>query len=100
VVGSGYYYQDAGYWFPAYGYYPSYEYFDYDGPIYTYGELLPDQVIYNVQRGLKELGYYSGGLTGSFSAALRTAIAAFQGDNDLDVTGAIDEATVVALGLY
>ena len=99
VTGRGYYYCDAGYWFPAWGYYPGYEYFDYDGPIYTYGELLPDQVIYNVQRALKELGYYSGGLTGSFSPALRGAIAAFQRDNDLEVTGAIDEPTVQALGL-
>ena len=99
VTGCGYYYWDAGYWFPALGYYPSYEFFDYNGPIYTYGELLPDQVIYNVQRALKELGYYEGPLTGSFSAATRAAIAAFQADNDLEVTGAIDEGTVQALGL-
>jgi putative peptidoglycan binding protein len=99
VTGCGYYYWDAGYWFPALGYYPSYEYFDWDGPIYTYGELLPDQVIYNVQKALKELGYYSGSLTGSLSAALRSAIAAFQQDNELEASGAIDEPTVQALGL-
>ena len=96
----GYYYWDSGYWYPAYGYDPSYENFDYNGPIYTYGNLLPDQVIYNVQRTLKDLGYYEGPLTGSFSAATRSAISAFQADNGLDATGGIDEPTVEALGLY
>ena len=96
----GYYYWDSGYWFPAYGYAPDYENFDNDGPIYTYGNLLPDQVIYNVQRALKDLGYYEGPLTGSFSGATRSAISAFQADNGLDATGAIDAPTVEALGLY
>ncbi|MDQ2823946.1 MAG: hypothetical protein M3R29_00650 [Verrucomicrobiota bacterium] len=58
LVGRGYYYWDSGYWYPAFGYDPVYEYYDYDGPIFTYGNLLPDQVIINVQRALKELGYY------------------------------------------
>lgn len=96
----GYYYWDAGYWFPALGYDPEYENYDSEGPIYTYGNLLPDQVIYNVQRALKELGYYSGPLTGSYSAATRVAISAFQADNGLEATGAIDAPTVEALGLY
>jgi hypothetical protein len=99
VNGCGYYYWDAGYWFPAYGYDPQNESYDYDGPIYTYGDLLPDQVIYNVQRALKDLGYYEGALTGSLSQSSRAAIAAFQQDNGLDVTGAIDAPTVEALGL-
>jgi peptidoglycan hydrolase-like protein with peptidoglycan-binding domain len=98
-VGGGYYYWDAGYWCPAWGYDPAYESYDYDGPIYTYGNLLPDQVIANVQRALKELGYYAGGITGSLGSTTRAAIAAFQQDNGLDVTGAIDPETVAALGL-
>src|SRR5437588_13049791 len=56
-VGTGYYYWDGGYWYPAWGYDPGYDYYDYDGPIYTYGNLLPDQVILNIQRALKQLGY-------------------------------------------
>jgi hypothetical protein len=100
VGGCGYYYWDAGYWFPAWGYYPQFENFEYNGPIYTYGNLLPDQVIYNVQQALKELGYYSGPLSGSMSAATRAAISAFQEDNGIEVTGAIDAPTVEALGLY
>src|ERR1700676_2419685 len=35
LVGGGYYYWNAGYWCPAWGYNPAYEYYDYDGPIYT-----------------------------------------------------------------
>jgi hypothetical protein len=100
VHNSGYFYWDAGYWFPAYGYYPQYENFEYNGPVYTYGNLLPDQVIYNVQRELKDLGYYAGPLSGSLSGATRNAISTFQEDNGLEATGAIDEPTVGALGLY
>lgn len=99
VTGQGYYYRDAGYWFPALGFDPRYETYEYNGPIYTYGDLLPDQVIYNVQRALKELGYYPGNLSGSMSPATINAIAAFQEDNGLDATGAIDGPTVEALGL-
>ena len=99
LVGGGYYYWDAGYWFPAWGYDPVYEYYDYDGPIYTYGNLLPDQVILNVQRALQELGYYSGALTGALESSTRGAIAAFQRDNDLLVTAVVDGPTVQALGL-
>lgn len=99
LVGSGYYYWDAGYWFPAYGYDPNYDSYDYDGPIYTYGNLLPDQVIINVQGALRDLGYYNGNLTGSLGPTTRHAISAFQNDYGLDVTGTVDEATVAALGL-
>jgi hypothetical protein len=99
LVGGGYYYLDSGYWCPALGYDPSNEYYDYDGPIYTYDNLLPDQVILNVQRALKQLGYYTGGLNGSLGLATRQALTRYQEDAGLEVTGAIDAATVEALGL-
>ncbi len=99
LVLGGYYYYDSGYWCPAWGYDPAYQYYDYDGPIYTYGNLLPDQVILNVQRALKELGYYTGSLNGSLGPATRQAIASYQEDAGLEATGAIDAATVEALGL-
>src|SRR5438132_10775737 len=99
LVGGGYYYFDAGYWFPAWGYDPGYEFYDYDGPIYTYGNLLPDEVILNVQRALKEEGYYAGGLNGSLNAVTRQAIANYQSDAGLVVNGIIDGPTVAALGL-
>jgi hypothetical protein len=99
LAGGGYYYWNAGYWFPAFGYDPANDYYPYEGPIYTYGNLLPDQVIINVQRALQQLGYYSGSLTGSLNSITRQAIATYQGDAGLDVNGIVDAPTVTALGL-
>jgi hypothetical protein len=99
LVGDGYYYRDTGYWYPAWGYDLNYERYEYDGPIYTYGNLLPDQVIINVQRALQQLGYYAGDLNGSLGVDTRRALTAYQQDYGLDTTGAVDEATVRALGL-
>jgi putative peptidoglycan binding protein len=99
-VTGGYYFLDASYWYPAWGYDPANSYYDYDGPIYTYGNLLPDQVIANVQGALQDAGYYFGAVTGSLSVETRTALVNFQRDQGLIVTGAIDEPTVQALGLY
>jgi hypothetical protein len=99
LVGGGYYYLNAGYWYPAWGYDPNYSAYDYDGPIYTYGNLLPDQVILNVQRALTDLGYYRGALSGSLSAATRYAITAYQQDNGLPINGVVDASLVDALGL-
>ena len=98
-VSSGFYFWDAGYWYPAWGYDPAYNYYDYDGPIYTYGNLLPDQVIVNVQRALKEEGYYAGGLNGSLNSVTRQAIANYQYDAGLIVNGIVDAPTVASLGL-
>src|SRR5881396_4073001 len=42
------YYWNAGYWFPAWGYNPN-AYYAWDGPIYGYNHLPPDQVIANAQ---------------------------------------------------
>jgi hypothetical protein len=99
-VTTGYYFLDGSYWYPAYGYDPLQSYYDYDGPIYTYSDLLPDEVIANVQTALQEAGYYFGSITGSLGVDTRAAIANFQRDYGLEITGAIDEATVEALGLY
>jgi hypothetical protein len=99
-VSTGYYFLDGSYWYPAYGYDPLQSYYDYDGPIYTYNDLLPDEVIANVQTALQDAGYYVGSITGSLGVDTRAAIANFQRDYGLQITGAIDEATVEALGLY
>jgi hypothetical protein len=98
-VNTGYYFLDGSYWYPAYGYDPLQTYYDYDGPIYTYSNLLPDEVIANVQTALQDAGYYYGPITGSLSVDTRAAIANFQRDYGLQITGAIDEGTVEALGL-
>jgi hypothetical protein len=99
-VNTGYYFLDGSYWYPAYGYDPLQNYYDYDGPVYTYSNLLPDEVIANVQTALQGSGYYVGPITGSLSVDTRAAIANFQRDYGLPITGAIDEETVEALGLY
>ena len=99
-ISGGYYFLDAGYWYPAWGYDPSYNYYDQDGPIYTYGNLLPDQVIANVQAVLQDAGYYAGPVTGSLNVETRAALANYQRDQGLLITGAIDEPTIESLGLY
>ncbi len=98
-VNTGYYFLDGSYWYPAWGYDPLQSNYDYDGPIYTYGNLLPDEVIANVQTALQDAGYYLGAITGSLNFELRTALANFQRDYSLPITGAIDEPTVESLGL-
>ena len=98
VIG-GYYFLDGNYWYPAWGYDPLQSYYDYDGPIYTYGDLLPDEVIANVQTALQDAGYYFGAVTGSLNFETRTALANFQRDYGLEISGAIDEPTVETLGL-
>jgi len=99
-VGGGYYFLDGSYWYPALGYDPFNNYYDYDGPVYTYGNLLPDQVIANVQEVLQEAGYYGGPITGSLDVETRAALANFQRDYGLLITGAIDQPTIESLGLY
>src|SRR5438477_7343212 len=97
-VNSGWYYWDAGYWFPAWGYDP-YAYYAYDGPIYAYNGLAPDHVIADVQLQLQRDGYYDGPIDGILGPSTQDAIAAFQDDNGLAVTAAIDEPTLATLGI-
>jgi hypothetical protein len=97
-VNNGWYYWNAGYWFPAWGYAPSVSYV-YDGPIYGYNGLSPDQVTVNVQEQLARAGYYEGPIDGLLGPMTREAIAAYQADNGLAITSAIDEPTLATLGL-
>ena len=97
-VNSGWWYWNAGYWFPAWGYAPSVSYV-YDGPIYGYNGLSPDQVTINVQEALAAAGYYDGPIDGILGHITREAIAAYQADNGLAITSAIDEPTLATMGL-
>jgi Putative peptidoglycan binding domain len=97
-VNSGWWYWNAGYWFPAWGFAPSVSYV-YDGPIYGYNGLSPDQVTVNVQQQLAAAGYYDGPVDGVLGPMTREAIAAYQADNGLAVTSAIDEPTLATMGL-
>ena len=97
-VNNGWYYWNAGYWFPAWGYAPYVSYV-YDGPIYAYNGLPPDRVTVSVQEQLAQAGYYDGPIDGILGPMTREAIAAYQADNGLAVTSAIDEPTLATLGL-
>jgi len=97
-VDGGWYYWNAGYWFPAWGYDPYYSY-PYDGPIYGYNGMAPNQVIVDVQSQLENDGYYSGPVDGVLGPNTRAAIASFQADHGLAITSAIDEPTLDSLGI-
>src|SRR6266568_779278 len=97
-VNAGWYYWNAGYWFPAWGYAAD-AYYPYDGPIYGYNGLPPDQVIVDVQQQLQRDGYYEGPIDGALGPMTREAIAAFQADNGLSVTSVIDGPTLATLGI-
>ena len=99
LFGSGYYFWDGGYWFPAYGYDPAYNTYSYEEPIYGYGDLEPAQVIANVQTELQRMGYYRYAVDGQMGPMTRAAIRDYQRDNGLAITSAIDEPTLDSLGL-
>jgi len=98
LIGGGFYAWDLGYWYPAYGYDSYNSNYAYDGPIYGYDGLPPDQIIANVQYALQQLGYFAEAADGVLGPVTQQAIADYQLDNGLNVTGAIDRPTLVALG--
>jgi hypothetical protein len=99
LIGGGFYAWDLGYWYPAYGYDPYYSNYAYDGPIYGYDGLSPDQIVANVQYALQQLGYFSEEVDGVLGPVTRSAIEDYQVENDLPVTGAIDRPLLVSLRL-
>jgi len=100
LIGGGYYYWNSGYWYPAWGYSPSAQYYAYDGPIYV-GQRAqpPDQVIADVQAELQQMGYYRGEVDGLLGPLTREALTAYQADQGLATTAAIDEPTLDSLGM-
>jgi len=97
-VFGGPYYWNSGYWYPAWGYDPG-AYYAYDGPIYGYNNLPPDQVTANVQSALQQQGYYHGEVDGLLGPQTRAAIADYQRDRGLYITSAIDQPTLESLGM-
>jgi hypothetical protein len=97
-VYGGWYYWNSGWWYPAWGYAPN-AYYAYDGPIYGYNSLPPDQVVANVQAALQAQGYYQGEVDGLLGPLTREAIAGYQRDRGLYTTAAIDQPTLESLGM-
>ena len=100
LIGGGYYFWNNGYWYPAWGYSPSAQYYAYDGPIYV-GQRAepPDKVIADVQAVLQQMGYYRGEVDGLLGPLTREALTAYQADQGLTTTAAIDEPTLDSLGM-
>ncbi len=95
-----YYFWNNGYWYPAWGYNPSAQYYAYDGPIYV-GQRAepPDKVIADVQAVLQQMGYYKGEVDGLLGPLTREALAGYQADQGLTQTAAIDAPTLDSLGM-
>jgi hypothetical protein len=100
LIGGGYYFFNAGYWFPAWGYSSSAQYYAYDAPIYV-GQRAepPDKVIADVQALLQQMGYYKGEVDGLLGPLTREAVAGYQADQGLTTTAVIDQPTLDSLGL-
>ena len=100
LIAGGYYFFNNGYWFPAWGYSPSAQYYAYDAPIYVGQRAVPpDQVIADVQALLQQMGYYTGEVDGLLGPLTREALAAYQADQGLTTTAVIDQPTLDSLGL-
>jgi hypothetical protein len=97
-VYGGWYAWNGGYWIPAWGYAPN-AYYAYDGPIYGYDGLPPDQVTANVQSALQQQGYYHGEVDGLLGPLTRAAVADYQRDHGLYTTSTIDQPTLQSLGI-
>jgi Putative peptidoglycan binding domain len=110
---------DSGYY--PWAYYPNYDYGDYPynsyyGNPYDYYNYSPynddDQPGYSdsdqsaasatvsaIQSELAKLGYYNGAIDGTLGDQTEAAIARYQEDRDLSVTGTVDAATLQSLGI-
>jgi hypothetical protein len=100
LIGGGWYFWNAGYWYPAWGYDNSASYYPYDGPIYVGDNPRPfDQVVADVQSVLQEQGYYHGEVDGLVGPLTQEALAAYQSNAGLEQTAAIDQPTLESLGI-
>ena len=100
LIGGGWYYWNAGYWYPAWGYDESAAYYPYDGPIYVGNSPKPfDQIVADVQTSLQEQGLYNGEIDGLVGPLTQEALAAYQSAQGLEQTAAIDQPTLESLGM-
>jgi len=98
LIAGGWYFLNQGYWYPAWGYDQSAQYYAYDGPIYVgHTSRPPDQVIADTQATLQAMGYYTGEVDGLLGPLTRQALRDYQADHGLMVTEAIDQPTLDSL---
>jgi hypothetical protein len=104
--GYGYYPYDYSYDYPYnYSGYPYSGYGDSSSAPYTYyngyapSGQYSNSVVSAVQSKLASLGYYHGAIDGSLGDESEAALARYQQDQDLSVTGTVTSATLQALGL-
>jgi His-Xaa-Ser repeat protein HxsA len=109
---------DYGYPYDNYGYPSDYNYsYPYDSYSGSYpydyyqgnndndsAYAVPDQAANNptvsaVQSELAKLGYYNGEIDGTLGDQTEAALARYQDDNNLSVTGTLDAATLRSLGI-
>jgi Putative peptidoglycan binding domain len=94
---SGYPY-DYDYSGNPYGYYNYYPYSDDDQPAYaSSGESAANATVSAVQAELAKLGYYNGAIDGTLGDQTEAALARYQEDRELSVTGTVDAATLQSL---
>jgi Putative peptidoglycan binding domain len=90
-------YDYSGYPYEGYGYSPSDPYSYYNG--YAPSDQYSSGVVSAVQSKLASLGYYHGATDGILGDQTEAALARYQQDQDLSVTGTVNAATLQALGL-
>jgi hypothetical protein len=86
-----------------YDYYPGYysdvePYYNNEGVSYT-NVPEPDSTVAAVQTRLVQLGYYNGPADGIYGPLTRDAVARFQTDENVPVTGSLSGGTLEALGV-
>jgi hypothetical protein len=87
---------DTGY--NPYGYYQGYNN-DYDSGYGAPDQYGNDPTVSAVQSQLAKLGYYNGAIDGILGDQTEAALARYQEDRELSVTGTVDAATLQSLGV-
>jgi hypothetical protein len=93
-------YPDNSYYGNPYDYYNYSPYNDDDQPGYSDSDQSPaSATVSAIQSELAKLGYYNGTIDGTLGDETEAAIARYQEDRDLSVTGTVDAATLQSLGI-
>jgi hypothetical protein len=90
------YYPYYAYGYP-YDYYQGYN--DYDSSYASPEQDANNPTVSAVQSQLAKLGYYNGAIDGTLGDQTEAALARYQEDRDLSVTGTVDAATLQSLGI-